>query len=347
MKTLQFFYTKPLHPALAHGRKMQISGKHVLLKGASGSGKRALIEDFLSALKPEEFLFLDFKDLRFEADSLVSLKEFIQQKGIQTLIFYGVDENFSFDLTPFLDKQILIATEFKSLKIKGFKEFELDFLDFEEFLSVESSNLSLSAQMSAYFQKGRSKKADLALFLKANFNALELEILSFIAQNLGKELSINELFKALKKHTKISKDSLYSAVYSLENRFVIHFLRHDEKRLKKVFFADFAIKNALSVQKDFKALFSNAIFCELLKLKEEIFYHKFFDFYLKKQQKAIIASAFWDKALLVLKAKKILSKALENEILHLIFITLGDEEIFYEKGVKVELVPFDKWALSF
>ncbi len=347
MKILQFFYTQSFSPDSNHARKKQISAQHTLIKGASSSGKKALIKDYLSAFKPEEFLFLDFKDLRFKSECLLSLNEFIQQKPIKILIFYGVDENFDIDFSQFLNQQIIIASEFKSLKIKGFKELWLDFLDFEEFLSFESSNVSLSAQMSAYFQKGRSKKAHLSLFLRANFSALELEILSFIALNLSKEFSINELFKELKKKIKISKDSLYNAVYALENRFMIYFLKHDEKKLKKIFFADFALKNALSIQKDFKALFSNAIFCELLKFEEEIFYNKFFDFYLKKQQKAFIASAFWDKTLLILKAKKILAKALENDIFHLVFITLEDEEILYEKGVKIELIPFDKWALSF
>lgn len=349
MKILQFFYTNFSLPTSTHTRKQQISFKHSIIKGAKASGKRAFVLNYLQKFQSSEILFLDFEDLRFRPQCLHSLGHFLEDKPmINALVFCGVGEDFSFDFSQFKDKEIFLITEFKNLSLQGFKELELDFLDFEEYLSLDKNIQNLNAQMSSYFQSGRRAAfADFNLFLRASFSVLELEILAFIARNLTKEFSINELFKELKTRMKISKDSLYHSVYGLENRFVIRFLNHDEKRLKRVFFADFALKNALSIQKDFKALFYNAIFCELLKFKDELYYNKVFDFYLKKQKIALIPSAFWDKSLLILKAKKLILKALENQIFHLIFITLNDEEVFYEKGVKVELISFSNWALSF
>ncbi|HEF3568280.1 TPA: ATP-binding protein, partial [Campylobacter upsaliensis] len=53
-----------------------------------------------------------------------------------------------------------------------------------------------------------------------------------------------------------------------------------------------------------------------------------------------------DIDLIKLRAKKILPKALELGIFHIVFITLSSEESFFEQGVKFEILPFDKWALS-
>ncbi|HEC1284993.1 TPA: ATP-binding protein, partial [Campylobacter upsaliensis] len=36
----------------------------------------------------------------------------------------------------------------------------------------------------------------------------------------------------------------------------------------------------------------------------------------------------------------------ELGIFHIVFITLSSEESFFEQGVKFEILPFDKWALS-
>ena len=347
MNILDFFYEEELDYKNAIERKQQIRSKNIIRTGARDSGKRSLVLSYLKNFDKKEFLFLNFKDLRFDENSLLFLEDFLRDKEIKILIFYYVNKNFTFDFSKFLNSyQIIICTEFSSVKFENFTELWLDFLDFEEFLSLSKKNPSLGS----YFQLGRCLKNEnytfLNEYLSTSFSKLELKILSYMALNLGSELSINELYKELKKELKVSKDSLYKAVFELETRYILSFVKHKDKSLRKVYFNDFALKNALCLKKDFKKLFANAVLCELFKFKEEIFYNKHFDFILKDKKIALIAADFFDLDLLVLKAKKLVYKALELGIFHIIFVSLSNEKKFYEEGVRVEILPFENWALS-
>lgn len=349
MKILNFFYENPPENKDIFTRKITLDNKNTLIKGAKKSGKKSLILGYLSAFKSEEYLFLDFEDLRFDEKTLSNLESFLQDKNIKALIFYGVGKNFIYDFSK-LSKhyQIIIASEFYSAHFAGFAEVELDFLDFEEFVSVSKKNLPVNSQVGAFLQTGRSFLTQRALneFLQTHFSRIKLEILRFVAENLGGEFSANTLYQRLKRTQKISKDSLYKAVSELEERGVLRFVAHESKRLKKAYFSDFALKNALCIDKNFKQLFENVVLTELFKLKTPIVYDKFVDFYLKERQIAFIPSPALDIDLIKLRAKKILPKALESGILHIVFISLSTEQSFYENGVKFEVVPFDIWALS-
>lgn len=349
MKILNFFYENPPENKDFFTRKITLTHKNTLIKGAKKSGKKSLILSYLSAFEREEYLFLDFDDVRFEEKSLANLEGFLVDKNVKALIFYGIKQNFIYEFSHLSKRyQIIIASELRSTHFEGFEEIELDFLDFEEFVSVSKKNLPVNSQVGAFLQSGRSFLSQSALneYLQTNFSALEREILRFIAQNLGGEFSANELYQRLKSTQKVSKDSLYKAVNELEERGIVRFLVHEDKRLKKAFFSDFGLKNALCIDKNFKQLFENVVLSELFKLKMPISYNKFVDFYLKERQIAFVPSPTLDFDLIKIKAKKILPKALEANIFHIVFISLSTEQSFYESGVKFEVLPFDIWALS-
>lgn len=338
---LQFFYEKQLEIQTQLKRKVEILPENTLIKGPKYCGKKALIFNFLSNYKDGEFLFLDLKDLRFELKSLENLSNFtLQNPQIKILCLYNLNTSLNLESIKI---PIILSTDKKDLKLQNFKELELDYFDFEEFISV-NKNLPINHLVGLFFQLGRSKFTQQKL--RSTFSELELEILKFLAKNLGKQISTSELFLELKKEFKTSKDTVYKSIKNLENRFFIHSIKHDEKNLKKIYFKDFAFKNAFCIQKDFKHLFENIILSELFKLKSEFFYNRFFNFYSKSLKIGFIASATLDEDLIKLKARKILPKALELGILHIYFITLSSEGSFYEKGVQFEILPFDKWALG-
>lgn len=85
-------------------------------------------------------------------------------------------------------------------------------------------------------QSGRSKLGEKNILLRQNFNTLELEILKYLALNLGQQISISKLFLELKKKLKTSKDSVYHTIKELENTYIIHPISHDEKKLQKNLF---------------------------------------------------------------------------------------------------------------
>ncbi|TQR32431.1 DNA-binding protein [Campylobacter sp. MIT 99-7217] len=346
MKVLQFFYDHTQQFKTSYERKLSLERKNTLIKGAKACGKKAFLCNFLSSFEAKEILFLDFEDLRFEVLSLKHLQAFLEQNlQIKILVFEHVGRDFCFDFSKLKNICVFVTSEFKDFKLKGFDELELDFLDFEEFISSLKTQ-NFHSLLSLFLQNGRSVGVN-DDFLKAHFSSLELEILKFIALNLGLEFSVNELYQNLKQRLKISKDSLYKSVENLHNRYILHFVKHNEKNLKKVYFTDFAMKNLLSIKKDFKQLFENLVLSELFKFKEELFYDKNFDFILHSKKLGFICTPFLDTELIKIRAKKILSKALQMQIFHIIFITLSNEEIFYEQGVKFELISFEKWALGF
>lgn len=347
MKILQFFYEnfKDFKPSFE--RKKHLEFQNTLIKGPRFCGKRALLYHFLSGFEEGSALFLDFEDLRFGPSSLGHLKEFLAQNPrIQIVVFYGIDPDFIFDFSAFKEIVFFVSSEFKSVFLKDFSTLELDFLDYEEFMSV-SKGSNLSALLGLYLQQGRTFKPLRSADLKAYFSTLELEILQLIALHLGEELSINEIYKELKKSLKVSKDSLYKSVQSLVQRQILHFIKHAQKDVRKIYFRNFGLKNLLCIKKDFKHSFENLVLSELFKFQKEYFYDKFFDFYARDENKAYICAPLLDLDLIKIKAKKILSKALEMKLSHIIFITLSNEQRFYEQGVEFEVLSFEQFALSF
>ena len=345
MKILNFFYEYYSKFEINYERKLQIPNKNILIKGPKNCGKKTLIFNYLSQFNKDEILFINLQDTRFESSCLDELSSFLKNKAcIKILCLYGLE--FALNLEK-IDIQIILSSEKKDLKINGFEELWLDYFDFEEYISINKKNLPINHLVGLYLQSGRSKFGENNALIKQNYNALQVEILKYLALNLGQEISIAKLFLELKKQFKTSKDSVYNAFKELENNYTIYPLVHDEKRLQKVYFRDFGLRNNLCIQKDFKHLFENVILCELFKFKNELFYNKIFNFYNKDLKVAYISAPTLDVDLIKIKAKKITSKALELRIYHIIFITLSSEGEFAEQGIKFEILPFDKFALSF
>lgn len=345
MKILNFFYEN--HPKFeaSYERKIQILKPNIIIKGPQFCGKKTLIFNFLSQFKASEILFLDLQDTRFERKSLEKLPDFLNENGqIQFLCLYNLD------FIPNLERikiPIILSTNKKDLSINGFEELELDYFDFEEFISVSKKNLPINHLVGLFLQSGRSQFGEKNTLLRQNFTLLELEILRYLALNLGQQISVAKIFLELKKGLKTSKDSVYQTIKKLENTYAIYTLKHNEKKLQKIYFRDFGLRNNLCVSKDFSHLFENLVLNELFKFKEEFFYNKYFNFYSQISKIAYISSPTLDIDLIKLRAKKILPKALELGIFHVIFITLSSEDNFFEQGVKFEITPFDKFSLGF
>ncbi|WP_373451533.1 ATP-binding protein [Campylobacter bilis] len=342
---MKFFYENHPKFEITYERKIKISNPNILLKGPKFCGKKTLIFNYLSQFKASEILFLNLYDTRFEKQSLNHLSDFLKENlQIKILCLYNLD--FIPDLKN-ISIPILLSTNKKDLTVEGFDELELDYFDFEEFISINRKNLPINHLVGLFLQSGRSQLGEKNALLRQNFTILELEILKYLALNLGQQISISKMFKELKKRLKTSKDSVYCAIKELENTYIIYTLKHDEKKLQKIYFRDFGLRNNLCISKNFVYLFENLVLSELFKFKQELFYNKYFNFYTKISKIAYISTPTLDIDLIKLRAKKILFKALELGIFHVIFITLSNEDSFFEQGVKFEVIPFDKFSLGF
>ncbi|MCR6574005.1 ATP-binding protein [Campylobacter insulaenigrae] len=350
MKILQFFYDNYPKIQSFKERKVQIqSNKNLIIKGGFASGKKNLILNFLSFYKNENILFIDCADLRFDEKSLLHLNSFLTYNPqIKFLILCNFCYEFDFNVLKHLNLQIILSVNMMNFKLDNFEEIYLDFLDFEEFLSLNKKYVDIKSMVSYFLHTGRNVIQNQEVnftYLKSFYNPLELNILKFIALNISNEFSTNDLFKSMKEKMQISKDTLYKNIAKLEQNYTLYFVKNYDKNVKKVYFYDFYLKNALSIQKDFSALFENLVLNEMFKFKQEIFYTKYFDFYIPNLNIAFLCSPFKDKDLILLKIKKILSKN-HLKLSSIFIITLSQSAEIFINGIRILLLPFDEWALG-
>ncbi len=95
-------------------------------------------------------MFLDLYDTRFEKQSLERLADFLNENlQIKILCLYNLD------FIPNLEKikiPIILSTNIKDLNINGFEELELDYFDFEEFISVSKKNLPINNLVGLFYK---------------------------------------------------------------------------------------------------------------------------------------------------------------------------------------------------
>ncbi|HDX3712819.1 TPA: ATP-binding protein, partial [Campylobacter jejuni] len=167
MKVLNFFYENHPKFEVSYERKNQISKPNIIIKGPRFCGKKILIFNFLSQFKASEILFLDLYDTRFEKQSLERLADFLNENlQIKILCLYNLD------FIPNLEKikiPIILSTNIKDLNVNGFEELELDYFDFEEFISVSKKNLPINNLVGLFLQSGRSKFGEKNILLRQSF----------------------------------------------------------------------------------------------------------------------------------------------------------------------------------
>lgn len=345
-------------------RKSYISSPKTLIIGALGSGKTYVLCEFLEQFKDKERLYLNLKDLRVKKDEiLLNLKDFLLQNSEIKAV--GIDNiNSQNDLKIIKECQqicenFIVTSSNKSLKIDGFATLNLNYLDYEEFIAFSRKNVEPNMLFSHFLAHGGAVKSAfldinenvqyLQNELKKELSQNELNILKECAMHISSSLSTFEIYKNLKKSIKVSKDSVYSGLNWLEsNSFIELVEKFDEPNaIKRVFFTNFALRNALNLKKDFISTFKNAIFCELLKFKDKIFYTKDIDFFLAKRKLAILCIPFTQTEIIFLKFKKLHKHLRELGVSRLQVISVANSAELSIEGIKCEIMPFSRWALGF
>ncbi|WP_103628654.1 ATP-binding protein [Campylobacter concisus] len=363
MNQLELYYNQPLKSSKFIPRKYEIISPKTLIIGAISSGKTALVYEFLSHYKSEERLYVNLDDLRIDrALLLANLKEFLEKNTqIKVLAVENLQAtdliNLSFLKGATLENIILTSKEF-SLTIDGFARINLNYLDYEEFILFFKKNLDQDLLFSYFLAHGNEiasafldsseVTAHLQQLLKANLSEQSIAILKECAPKCHDVLSTFGIYKNLKEQMKISKDSVYNAVTSLnENGFIELVPNLDESSTsKKLYFTNFALRNALYLKKDFLAVFANVVFCELLKFKDEIYYTKEIDFFLNKRKIAIICVPFSAPEIIFLKFKKLHASLKELGVSKLQIISVANQAELSFEGIKCEILPFSRWSLG-
>ena len=337
-------------------RKMKIESPFTLVQGAHKSGVTYLILNRLFEFKREEFLYIDFDDIRTPSEiTFEQCIEFCKTKSIKILAI----ENGTFE--PFVvdDLEIIFSSK-RRISIENFEELRLFGLDFEEFIAFYAKESDDASHIFSLFLKdgnlpqkiGKNDFSKLTLTqLYVNTiskNPIKQKLFFHLCQSATLKLTFLQMYNTIKVNTKTSKDSLYKYLSELEEEGALFFVEKfgQKNGAKKIYVYDFSMISAVTYKKGPLKAFENMVFLELAKRNQEIYYDDGIDFLMADAERAVISNAFATKETALSKMSKIIRRLQIYEISLLEIVTMGSEFSFEFDGITVEALPFWIWALK-
>jgi len=349
---LEEFYKTDINHEKYHQRKIFIDDKSYQINGISQSGKTKLVKNYLLTLKKSSYLYIDCNDARLDIEELNKvLSEYCLRNEINTLVL----DNYKSDIRIVNISQLIITSEIRH-PFDYLHHIKLLPLDYEEFLVYEhkydSSALNHFFQLGGFPSMHKVYADERIIYiqktLKYALNDMEFSILKYCAKIMAQKVSPFSIYERLKSTEKISKDKLYKNFDALYQKNYIHLLGKSEhpKATKKVYLCDIMIKTALTTDKHFARLFENMVFLEIFKNNLECYYEDNIDFYIPKHSEIILCKPFADERTLFKKLEAIEAFIFTHSIKKVTAITMSKEAKISHPLSKVEMIPFDIWALG-
>ncbi|MDX9814456.1 MAG: ATP-binding protein [Sulfurimonas sp.] len=323
-----------------------------MVVGVAGSGKTKLIKNHLSGLKKGSYLYINCSDFRLDIDGLNTLlSQFCLKNHIDTLVLDNYKSTINIPNVP-----VLILSSELNLGYDFLKTLRLYPLSYEEFLAYEgkydvsalNQYLNLGGFYEFYQKTSDERIYGIQNLLKTSLDEIPLNILLQSSKMLAQKISPFAIYERLKNHIKISKDKLYSSYANLLERNYIHELPklNHPKATKKLYICDITLKNALSNIKNFSRIFENLIYLELLKSNHDSFYDEGVDFYIPSKNMVVLASPFADERAIFKKLESMESFIFMHGVKTINIVSVNNEITINHPFAKVEILPFDRWALS-
>ena len=349
---LEEFYKTDLYIDKFHNRKAFIDDKSYQINGIAQSGKTRLVKNYLLSLKKSSYLYINCNDIRINYEDLNNtLPSFCVDNKIDVLVFDNYTPDFNF-----VNVSQLIITSQIHYKVDVLDSMQLYPLDYEEFLAYEhkydSSALNHFFQLGGFAHMHKvhadSRHLYIQQTLQASLNEMEFDILVFCAKMMSQKVSAYTIYERLRSVRKISKDKLYK---SFENLLLKNYLHTVEKfehqrATKKIYLCDISLKNSLSIDKHFGRLFENMVYLELLKSNISCYYDDGIDFYIPRNNEIVLCMPFTDERSLFKKIEQIEAFIFTHSITNITAITMNREGTISHPLSKIEMVPFDIWALG-
>ncbi len=348
---LEEYYRYDLHNAGYIERKCSISDQHTVIYGIAQSGKTSLLKHYLLSHKKASYLYLDCSDLRLDIDELnEALLPFCTEHKISILAL----DNYRSEIRLIPLEQIILTSE-TTLEL-DWESIHLHLLDYEEFLAFENKydNTALNhyLQLGGFPAMHKIPSEERALYLQKtlmrSLDPIESSVLIQSAKMMTQKVSAFNLYERLKSERKISKDKLYLHLQSMVERGYLKTLpKFDHPNaVKKLYLCDIAIKNAFTLQKHFGRLFENLVFNELDKHGVDAYYDEGIDFYLPERSQIVLASPFANEHALFKKVETLEGFIVSHRIDAIIVVTMNLEGSLSHPITRIEMIPFERWALS-
>jgi len=349
---LEELYKTDLHIEKFHDRKVFVGDESYQINGISQSGKTKLLKNYLLSLKKNSYLYIDCNDIRIDVDELnKNLSKFCTINKIDVLAF----DNYKPEV-KFVNVSQLIITSIVHYDIDILTTLQLYPLDYEEFLAYEHKYDS--SALNHFFQLGGlpsmhkiyadERNIYIQKTLKYALEEMEFDIICLCAKMMSQKVSAFTIYERLKQSRKISKDKLYKSFENLLKTNYIHQLQkiNHPKATKKIYLCDTSLRTALTIDKHFGRLFENMIYLELLKSNQECYYDDGIDFYLPNKEEVILCMPFTDERALFKKMEQIEAFIFSYQIKKITAVTMNREGSVAHPLSKVEMLPFDIWAIG-
>ncbi len=353
MNLLQHYQNQHPNNEFYLPRKKQLGeSSKINIYGVRGTGKTALVVDYLLQYDDQEILYIDCEDpnLHFSSLNYLDLQNFIVSNGITILILDHYSK-ILLDEIPKVAKIILLSR--KKIKKDGFAYIELFPLDYEEFLVFERG-LSQSSSFNHFLKLGtlpmmaRSTKNSimvLKLFLQSKFTSQEQSLLILLAHHQTKHLTINQLYTYAKEKFKISKDWLYKTIKEFKDEGIIYFIDDVyQKGGKKMILFDFAFAKYLSINQPFIVQFDTMVALALLKHHIE-FKTLGINGYLNENQELIIVAPFESEESIWKRSYNKFAMYKKYNIQKVIIVTVANQYEYKIENIEFEALPFYEWSI--
>jgi predicted AAA+ superfamily ATPase len=349
---LEEYYKTDLQLEKFHQRKISIDAGSYQINGITQSGKTKLLKNYLLSLKKGSYLYINCDDIRIDLKAFNELlPSFCNRNKIDVLALDNYREGFSFPNVT----QLLVTSQ-QHYDLPFLKTIQLYPLDYEEFLAYEhkfdSSALNHFVQLGGFPVMHKISTDERIIFLQnimcSHLEEMEFDILKLCAKFMAQKLSAFTIYERLKLTRKVSKDKLYSSFEALRKKNYVHLLEKygHARATKKIYLCDTSLKSALSIEKNFGRLFENMVFLELLKSNTACYYEEGIDFYLPRHDEIILCKPFADERRLFKKLESIEAFIFSYGITKITVITMNKEGTISHPFAKVDIIPFDIWALG-
>lgn len=349
---LEELYKTDIHVDKFHFRKLFLEDLSYQINGISQSGKTKIVKNYLLGLKKSSYMYIDCNDLRIDIDELnKTVLNFCIENKISTLVLDNYIDSINIVNVP----QLIICSEI-NYKIDSLTTLKLYPLDYEEFLAYEhkydSSALNHFFQLGGFPSMHKINSDERIIYLQKilrnKLSDIEIDILIFCAKMMAQKISPYSIYERIRHVRKISKDKLYVSFESLSAKGYIHQLQkvNHPKAIRKIYLCDISLKSALTIDKHFGRLFENMIFLELLKSNIECFYDDGIDFYLPQKDEVILGMPFADERTLFKKMEAIEAFLFRYQVKKVTAITMSREGSLSHPLSKINMLPFDIWAIG-
>ena len=355
MELLEYFYNRKSSVINFYQRKFTIpkDSKRIVIYGSPSSGKSYLIFDYLIDFYPEDYLYIDFLDPKFQFRDIIreDIEGFIEFNNIDILILDHYTHNY-FETLPKVKQLIIISDRFYDYGI-DFKYLEIPLLDYEEFFGFQKLN-SEKQIFNLFLKLGTLPQLSLnlapkeqlfQLFIKSHFSSSEAKLLNILAHFNSSIVTTFQLYCYAKERYKISKDLIYRQIKDFQERAIIRFIQDEiNPSSKKLIFFDFALAKYLTLSQKFPKQFDAMVALSLIKHNIEF---KAFgkSGYITESRNLIIPAPFNSEDSMWKKSYTKFSIYKKNRVRIVTIITVGIQYSFKIENIEFNALPFYEWAV--